>query len=87
MSAISKAPTLTNPQNWEAEVALKTLLIATVKRMSKVWSATSVLTNTMDSHGMILKGVRYYEMKYKHNQESNPYNYQLTTRGVGRGVA
>ena len=55
------APTLTNPQNWEAEVALKTLLIAIVKRMSKVWSVTSVLTNTMDSQGMILKDVRYYE--------------------------
>ena len=61
MSAISKAPTLMNPQNWGAEVALKALLIAIVKIMSKVWSATSVLTNTMDSHGMILKDVRYYE--------------------------
>ena len=50
-----------NPLNWAAEVALKTLSIVIVKRMSKVWSATSVLTNTMDSHGMILKDVRYYE--------------------------
>ena len=30
------APTLTNPQNWEVEVVLKTLPIAIVKRMSKV---------------------------------------------------
>ena len=61
MSAISKVPVSTNPQNWGAEVALKALLVAIVKRMSLVWSATSVLTNTMDSHGMILKDVRYYE--------------------------
>ena len=58
---ISKAPTLTNPQNWGAEVALKALLVAIVRRMSLVWSATSVLTNTMDSHGRILKDVRYYK--------------------------
>ena len=59
MIAISKVPTLMNPQNLEAEVALMALSVAIVKRMSEVCSATSVLTNTMDSHRMILKDVRY----------------------------
>ena len=69
-----------NPQNWGPEVALKTLLNAIVKRMSLVWSATSVLANTMDSHRMILKDVRYYCRKQK--KESNPYTSQ--PRGEGR---
>ena len=70
-----------NPQNWGAEVALKTLLIAIVKRMSKVRCATSVRTNTMDSHGMILKDVRYYT-----NEENKRRKVTLTPADyVGEG--